>query len=129
MTTPPSPPRGRWLSPLLYLSNNWISLLGVVIVTTATVFWFFLLPTTLRGEAFNPYFGILAYLALPAVFFLGLALIPLGMLWRRRRQRASGTMPTSFLPLNFQNQELRRLVVFIGVTTLANVIIGGAVRL
>src|ERR1700682_6272279 len=109
MTTLPSPPRGRWLSPLLYLSNNWISLTGVVIVTTATVFWLFLLPTTLRGEAFNPYFGILAYLALPVVFFLGLALIPLGMLWLRRRQRASGTMPTCFLSLNFLNLETHSL--------------------
>ena len=34
------------LSPLVHLSNNWISLIGVVVVTTATVFWLFLLPTT-----------------------------------------------------------------------------------
>ncbi len=110
---------------MVHLSNNWCSLLGVVIVTTATVFWFFLLPTLLRGEAANPYAGILVYLVLPTVFIGGLILIPLGILWRRRRERASGTQPTGFLPLTFRNPELRRLVAFIGVTTVANVIIAG----
>ena len=38
------------LSPLVHLSNNWVSLIGVVVVTTATVFWLFLLPTTMRGD-------------------------------------------------------------------------------
>ena len=54
--TPNNPERrGRgWLSPLIHLSNNWISLAGVVIVTTATIFWLFLLPVTLKGETENP---------------------------------------------------------------------------
>ena len=43
-----------WLSPLVHLSNNWISLAGVVIVTTATIFWLFLLPITLRGRDREP---------------------------------------------------------------------------
>ncbi len=58
MTNPSGSPLRGWLSPVVHLSNNWISLLGVVIVTTATVFWLFLLPTTLRGEIDNPYYGI-----------------------------------------------------------------------
>ena len=33
------PPKGGWLSPVVHLANNWISLAGVVIVTTATIFW------------------------------------------------------------------------------------------
>ena len=79
MTQSRSNPSGQhWLSPLIHLSNNWISLAGVVIVTTATIFWLFLLPTTLRGDTDNPYIGILAFLALPAPFFAGLVLIPLG---------------------------------------------------
>ncbi len=125
MTTLPDS-RGRsWLSPLVYLSNNWISLLGVVTVTTATVLWLFLLPTTLHVETVAPYFGILAYLILPVVFVLGLILIPVGIMWKRRRQRAAGQLPSAFLPLSFRNPQLRRLLIFIGVTTFANVIIGG----
>jgi len=66
-------PPVRWrgpLSPLVHLANNWISLLGVVLVTSSTIFWLFLLPTTLRGETQNPYLGILAFLTLPDTFGL-----------------------------------------------------------
>ncbi len=68
--TPHSPNSKKlgWLSPVIHLSNNWISLAGVVIVTTATIFWLFLLPTTLRGETQQPYIGILAFLAFPGPF-------------------------------------------------------------
>ena len=125
MTITPGSPRRGWLAPVVYLSNNWISLLGVVIVTSATVFWLVMLPSTLRGEVANPYSGILMYLALPGIFFSGLILIPLGILWEKRRERVSGKMPANFPPLDFQNRELRRLVAFIGVTTFANVIIAG----
>jgi hypothetical protein len=125
MTTTPGSPRRGWLAPVVYLSNNWISQLGVVIVTSATVLWLVMLPSTLRGEVANPYVGILMYLTLPAIFIGGLILIPLGMLWERRRERASGKMPADFPPLDFQNRELRRLLAFIGVTTFANVIIAG----
>ena len=86
----------RQLSPLVHLSNNWISLAGVVLVTTATVFWLFLLPTTMRGEVHNPYIGILAFLVLPGLFFLGLVLIPLGIYRSAtaRERSAASTRPT-----------------------------------
>jgi nitrate/TMAO reductase-like tetraheme cytochrome c subunit len=113
-----------WISPLVHLSNNWASLAGVVTVTSATVFWLFLLPITLRGEAQNPYIGILTYLALPGIFFLGLLMIPLGIAWRHRRELSKGQYPSSFPPLTMRNVELRRLVTFIGVTTFANLVIG-----
>jgi len=111
------------LSPLVHLSNNWLSLTGVVVVTTATVFWLFLLPTTLRGEVHNPYNGILAFLLLPAVFFLGLVLIPLGIYLRNRKEHRRGLYPASFPPLTLRNAEFRRLVTFVGVTTFANIVI------
>jgi hypothetical protein len=111
------------LSPLVHLSNNWISLIGVVVVTTATVFWLFLLPTTMRGGVHNPYNGILAFLLLPVLFFLGLLLIPLGIYRQRRGETRRGLYPASFPPLNFKNLEFRRLVTFVGVTTFANIVI------
>jgi hypothetical protein len=112
-----------WLSPLVHLSNNWLSLMGVIVVTTATVFWLFLLPTTLKGETHNPYVGILAFLLLPAVFFVGLVLVPLGIWLRHRHEIRAGRYPTAFPPLTFRNIDLRRLTVFILVTTLANLVI------
>jgi hypothetical protein len=111
------------LSPLVHLTNNWISLAGVIIVTTATVFWLFLLPTTLRGETTSPYVGILAYLTIPVPFFGGLMLIPLGIWLKRRREQRSGTYPLDHPTLSWANSDLRRLVYFVGGATLLNIVI------
>jgi NapC/NirT cytochrome c family protein len=113
----------EWLSPLVYLSNNWISLGGVIIVTAATVSWLAFLPITLRGGLMHPYFGLIVYLLLPGVFILGLILIPLGIWLNRRSRLARGEMPASFPPLDPRNAELRKLVAFVGVTTFLNIII------
>lgn len=119
----PNGARGGWLSPLVHLANNWISLSGVVIVTTAAIFWLFLLPITLRGETDNPYVGILAFLTIPAPFFLGLILIPLGIWLKRRREGRESVYPPEFPELNWSNAELRKLVYFVGVTTVVNLVI------
>jgi len=124
MTPTQSEPNGRgWLSPFVYLSNNWISLAGVVIVTTATVFWLFLLPVTLKGEASSPYIGILVFLGLPGPFLAGLILVPLGIWLKRKREGRKGVYPPGFPPLTWRNFELRKLVYFIGFTTVANIAI------
>ncbi len=124
MTPDIAPSRDRgWLSPLIHLSNNWISLAGVVIVTTATIFWLFLLPITLRGETKSPYVGILSFLILPAPFFAGLLMIPLGMWLKRKREGRTGIYPPEFPPLTWHNSELRKLVYFIGATTVLNIAI------
>ena len=114
-------PKGGWLSPLIYLANNWISLAGVIIVTTATIFWLFLLPVTLRGEVATPYIGILVFLGLPAPFFTGLILIPLGIWLKRRRENRAGIYPSHFPTLSWGNFELRKLSYFFGATTLLNI--------
>src|SRR5579872_5862485 len=120
----PISPKGRgWLAPIIYLSNNWISLMGTILVTTATVFWLFLLPVTLRGEASSPYIGILVFLVLPAPFFAGLIMIPLGMWLKRKRTGRAGIYPPEFPTLTWHNLELRRLVYFVGATTVVNIAI------
>jgi hypothetical protein len=119
----PNRNRGGWLSPVVHLANNWISLAGVVIVTTTTIFWLFLLPTTLRGETTSPYVGILAFLTIPVPFFAGLVMIPLGMWLKRRREGRQAVYPPEFPPLTWQNRELRKLVYFVGVTTFLNLAI------
>jgi hypothetical protein len=115
-------PRG-WLSPVIHLSNNWISLVGVILVTTTTVFWLFLLPTTLRGQQANPYVGILAFLTLPGPFFIGLIMIPVGIWLKRKREGRAGVYPTDFPALRWENRELRKLVYFVGGATVLNIVI------
>lgn len=82
-----------WLIPLVYLSDNWISLIGVVLITTCAVFWLFLLPVMLRGGPGNPYLGILMFMLLPGAFFLSLILIPLGIVLKRRARGVTRRSP------------------------------------
>src|SRR5215469_4805433 len=112
-----------WITPLLFFSNNTISLVGVVLVTLATVTWFLFLPITLRGGVTHPYFGIVVYLVLPGIFAFGLILIPVGIYWLRHRQRVSGIYPTQFPTLDFRNPKLRLLAKFVLVTSLINIVV------
>jgi hypothetical protein len=114
-----------WLSPLIYLSNNVISFLGVVLATTGGVAWLFILPVHLGGSETHPYLGALFFLFLPALFFGGLALIPLGIWLRKRKFKGAVPIAEDLPPLSWQNPHFRRLVSFVGLVTLANVVIGG----
>ncbi|MDX2152419.1 MAG: cytochrome c3 family protein [Bryobacteraceae bacterium] len=108
----------RGLFPIAVLSSNWISMIGVVLVTTAAILWLFLLPVTLAHETGNAYTGILSFMILPALFFGGLALIPLGSwLFRRRGKNELGA-------LEWSNPKVRRTALFIALTTAANLVIG-----
>ena len=113
-----------WLAPVVYLSKNVLSRIGVVTVTTAAVLWLFLLPASLRGEVQHPYIGILAYLILPGVFFFGLFLIPAGIFLHVRADRKAGRPHIAYSPLTLKTPELRQLFLFIGITTLVNFVIG-----
>jgi len=110
-----------WLSPIVYLSGNWISRTGVFLVTAAVIFGVLLLPASLGHPNGNPYFGILAFLLLPAFFLAGLALIPIGIAIQRRRGRPAHAV----LPLTSANPEWMKLVRFLGVATVLNIAIAG----
>ncbi len=116
---------GGRLGPLIHLSQNWISRIGILLTTTGGVAWLFSLPVHFSGEEPHPYLGLLTFIALPLVFFLGLFLIPLGIRLKERRERAEGVYPESFPPPRWSNPEFRRLVSFVFLATAANVVIGG----
>ena len=116
---------GGWLLPVIHLSNNVLSMTGVLLVTTSTVFWLFLLPSSFGAPVNNPYLGIVAYLLLPSVLVLGLILIPIGIYLRFRSERKKGSYPADFPPLTFHNVEFRRLILFVTLATLVNIVIAG----
>jgi hypothetical protein len=62
-------------------------------------------------------------MVLPAPFFAGLAMIPLGIWRKRKRTGHAGIYPPYFPPLTWQNLELRRLAYFVGATTVINIAI------
>ncbi len=103
---------------LVLLASHWISMFGTALVTLAGISWLFLLPTNLSGRVGNPYIGLLLFVAVPMVFFVGLALIPVGIMLAKRRIRA--TMDT----LPDRKGAFQRTVIFFAAMTVANVIIG-----
>jgi hypothetical protein len=101
------------------LTQHWLSLLGVALIATALVSWLFVLPQQIRGHADNPYVGIVVFLVLPAVFFTGLLLIPVGVYLSKRQIRGKLAEETFD-----RKTALRRIAWFFGVTTLLNILIG-----
>ncbi len=103
---------------ILLLTSHWVSMLGAALVTLAGFSWLFALPANIRGHAQNPYIGLLIFVAIPMVFFAGLALIPIGIILAKRRvQQEFATLPD-------RNAAWRRAGIFFGVMTAANVLIG-----
>jgi nitrate/TMAO reductase-like tetraheme cytochrome c subunit len=106
--------------PVWYLITlHWVSLAGSAIVTTAVLSFLFVFPLQMRGHVDNPYIGIIVFLILPVVFFVGLLLIPIGIYLGKRRLRKD------LASVEFDRKAaIRRLVWFFGVTTLVNLVIG-----
>jgi len=101
------------------LTRHWLSLLGVALLATAVISWLFVLPQQIRGHVANPYVGIVVFLVLPAIFFTGLALVPIGV-YLSKRQIRRGLSEEAF----DRKTALRRIAWFFGVTTLLNILIG-----
>ncbi|HKD05966.1 MAG TPA: NapC/NirT family cytochrome c [Bryobacteraceae bacterium] len=111
--------RGRPV--LILLTSHWISMLGAGLATLAGFTWLFVLPSSIHGHVDNPYVGILIFLIIPAVFFLGLILIPIGIAFAKRSLREDlGELPD-------RRQAWRRVGIFFGIMTMLNLLIGAQV--
>jgi nitrate/TMAO reductase-like tetraheme cytochrome c subunit len=106
---------------LWFLTSHWVSVLGSSLVTIAGCSWLFILALHAGGQAANPYLGILNIFAIPAVFFLGLILIPIGA-WLSRRRIRAGLAQAQSRPV-----VLRHLAVFFIAMTVVNVVIASQV--
>jgi len=101
------------------LTSHWLALVGTALILTALISWLFVLPLQIRGRADNPYIGIVVFMAIPVVFFAGLALVPLGVFLGKRRIRTR--LESEVVD---PRVALRQFIVFLCVTGLVNVLIG-----
>ena len=115
-----------WARVLYYLSQNTISLIGVVLTTSSalTLIGFWIYDFVLPGPP-HPYVGILLFLILPGLFILGLLLIPIGILLRRRKLLRAGELPAVYPEIDLRVPMVRNSLLFIVVATLLNVMIFG----
>lgn len=101
-----------------------VSVAGMVLTTISAVLFLVVLLADLFGLHTNPYVGIVFFLILPAIFLLGLVLIPLGA-WIERGRRARGKAPSvaSWPRIDLNDPAQRMTAVTIFALTMANVII------
>lgn len=108
------------------LTRDPVSLLGAAITTVSALVFLALFALELVGFHGNPYLGILAYLILPALFILGLLLIPVGV-WRDRRRRRkaaeAGEAPPQFPVMDLNSNTTRRNVLIFLVLTIVNLVL------
>ena len=75
------------------LYKNPISLIGIAVAAVALANIIFLVLIDTLSNQPSPYVGILAYMVAPAFLMVGLLLIPLGMVWERRRRLRCRSTP------------------------------------
>lgn len=114
----------NWARLLYFLSQNIISLIGVVLTTSTaiTMIAFWIYDFMLQGPP-HPYVGILIFLILPGLFVLGLLLIPLGILMRRKKLRGAGELPIAYPEIDLRVPMVRSGLLFIGSATVLNILI------
>lgn len=114
------------------VSTNWIGTMGVALATSSFLLFVFMELLRIAGVVTNSYVGLISYLALPALFILGLILVPLGW-WRFRR--ATGRSTEELLSQRFPEEMTRpkrigsSLLATVALLTVVNILflgVGGA---
>jgi hypothetical protein len=95
------------------LIKNPISLIGIAFASVAFANIVFLVIIDLLANHPSPYVGILAYMVAPAFLVFGLILIPLGMMWERRRRLRAVGVPFHFARLDLNNPAQRSTIAFV----------------
>jgi nitrate/TMAO reductase-like tetraheme cytochrome c subunit len=115
-----------WLRPIFFLGHNLITSVGAVITTssgvTLVLFW---VLESLKGGTVQPYTGIVFFFILPGFFLLGLLLMPLGVLLRRRALLRAGTLPTIYPRIDLHEPHFQRGLILIAVATGINILMFG----
>ncbi len=110
-------------------ANNPLTIIGIGLTTLSSLVILTFFVVELFGELHNPYIGLFAYVAMPAVFVLGLVLIPIGM-WRRRHTLIKGGATeiekSRFPKLDFNDPKIRRAAIIVIALTAINAVIFGS---
>jgi nitrate/TMAO reductase-like tetraheme cytochrome c subunit len=116
--------RENWVRPALFFGNNPISLAGGAITSAAgvTMIGYWLVELFGRPND-NPYLGIIFFLILPAIFVLGLLLIPVGVYLRRRRLQQLGQIPAEFPKIDLNDRIFRHGIDIVLVASVVNLLV------
>ena len=96
-----------------------LSSIGIALTTASALIFLFLLALELLGILHNPYIGIVIFVVMPALFVVGLLLIPIGIWLARRSRGPEATWPTLYL----QDPATRQVLFFVFIATIVNLVI------
>jgi len=116
--------RENWVRPALFFGNNPISLAGGAITSAAgvTMIGYWLVELFGRPND-NPYLGIIFFLILPAIFVLGLLLIPVGVFLRRKKLQQAGQIPAEFPKIDLNDRVFRHGLDIVLMATIVNLLV------
>lgn len=96
-----------------------LSAIGIALTTASALIFLFLVALELLGYLHNPYIGIVIFVVLPALFVLGLLLIPVGLWLARRHAKTPVAWPT----IDLQDSVTRNVLFFVFIATIVNLVI------
>src|SRR4051812_36452325 len=105
------------------LARHPLAIVGMVVTTSSAVVFITLVIAMLAGVLNNPYAGLVVFIAIPALFVLGLLLVPAGMWLERRKLLRHPTTVAEWPVVDFRRAEVRRTAVLLTGLTAANVVI------
>jgi len=127
MPTSPMQVLREWIRPAVFLGHNRLTGAGAILTTSSalTLLMFWIYESTSTGRHVHPYAGILLFLILPAIFVVGLILIPTGVLLRRRELRKKGELPLEYPVVRLSDPTLQRAGTLVGGLTIVNIVLMG----
>ena len=105
------------------LARHPVAIIGVVITTVAAVAFLALAAAAAAGLFDNPYAGLIIFVALPAIFLIGLLLIPVGMWLSARRLKRDPAAVLDWPVVDLRRGPVRRAVAIVVALSAVNVVI------
>jgi len=118
-------PAEKYINFIRGVSRDIIGMIGVVLTTSSFIAFIILEIARLLGILTNSYIGLITYMCFPALFIIGLILIPIG--WRRLKKK-TGQTGISLMEASFGESASRggffgsRVFLLIGTLTIVNVV-------
>ena len=100
-----------------------VAIAGAVIATVAAVVFIALAIAVVVGMLDNPYAGLVVFIVVPALFALGLVLIPLGMWLQRRKLRLHPEAVAEWAVIDFRKPRVRRITLAVIALSAVNLVI------
>jgi len=100
-----------------------VAIAGVVLTTISALLFIALVIAEASGLIRNPYAGLIVYVLVPAIFVVGLLLLPLGLWLEARRQRLRPAKTRDWPVLDFGRPTVRRGALFVLALTAVNLLL------